>query len=89
MGCSAPVALSFTHPRACGLPYAEAEQRLIEARFARVSVASLAAQKLRAEVERRAGGLLALASFIEASERYARGQLTSEEFEPRLRATFR
>jgi hypothetical protein len=46
-------------------------------------------QKLRAATEHRAGGLLKLARFIDAAEAYARGQLSSQEFEQRLRATFK
>ena len=46
-------------------------------------------QKLRTEAERRAGGVVALARLVEAAEQYALGHMPREDFEVRLRSTFK
>jgi hypothetical protein len=45
-------------------------------------------QRLRADLERRVGGLIALRELEEAAERYSRGQSETEEFNQAIRLIF-
>jgi hypothetical protein len=46
-------------------------------------------QRLRADIERRVGGLLALASVVDAAESYVGGSTSLDALGDRLRALFR
>lgn len=45
-------------------------------------------QRLRADLERRVGGLLPLRALVEAAEAFSRRELATEAFERRVRAIF-
>lgn len=45
-------------------------------------------QKLRTQLESRAGGLLHLRTLVESAESYARGESSDDEFTRRVRSIF-